>query len=261
MKIILLLAAFAFANDSYSQAQKLYSQGNFEAAAKSYGDACRNFEAKEKMICQFKEVKALVGSNKIALAQEAESKMLSLISHFEPSDSLFAELSAEDAKLQTMLNQPARAIRSWNMAQESANPAFFPELFVLCLDIASAFPDNGLAVENCNKVKPADTTLISLQRKKIVPLQEITQPAQHVQPAQSTQPAHAKWYIQLGAFGSKENAERLVAEFKKKGVELHISELTERKLFVVRSGFFATHNDAKIYAEQKIAPAEYKIFQ
>jgi len=244
MKIILLLASFAFANDLYSQAQKLYSQGNFEAAAKSYADVCPQLEAKEKKNCLFNEARALVESDRIDLARAAEPKLLLLISQTEPSDSLFAELSATDAKLQVMLNQPTRAVRSWNSAQTSANISYFPELFVLCQDIVSAFPNNGLTAENCNRVKPADTTLISLQRKKAVPLREGNVD---------------KWYIQLGAFGSRENAEKLVAEYKNKGVGLYITELTDRKLFAVRAGFFATQNDAKAYAEQKIAPAQYQI--
>ena len=260
MRIIFLLASFAFANDLYSQAQKLYSQGNFEAAAKSYAEVCPQLEAKERKICLFNEVKALTESNKIDLVRSAEPKLLALISQTEPADSLFAELSTEDAKLQVMLNQPVRAVRSWNAAQTSANIAYFPELFVLCQDIVSSFPNNGLTAENCNRVKPADTTLISLQRKKVVPLVAAATAATTTSQAQQATP-QARWYIQLGAFGSRENAERLVAQFKARGVELYITELTDRKLFAVRTGFFATQNDARIYAEQKIAPAEYKIFQ
>ncbi|MCL2259835.1 MAG: SPOR domain-containing protein [Fibromonadales bacterium] len=253
MRFILLLAVVAFANDMYSQAQKLYSQGNFEAAAKSYAEACPKFEEKERKICLFNEVKALMESNRLDAVRTAEPKLLLLISQTEPADSLFAELSATDAKVQVMLNQPVRAVRSWNAAQSSANTAYFPELFVLCGDIVAAYPNNGLTVENCNRVKPADTTMISLQRKKVVALREGS-----VAPVAQSAPA-GKWYIQLGAFGSKENADRMVAEYKGRGVELYIVELTDRKLFAVRTGFFSTQHDARIYAEQKIAPAQYQV--
>jgi len=276
MRLVLLLAAFAFANDLYSQAQKLYSQGNFEAAAKSYAEACPKLEEKEKKICLFNEAKSLMESNKIDLVRSAEPKLLLLISQTEPADSLFSELSATDAKLQVMLNQPVRAVRSWNAAQSSANPAYFSELFVLCRDIVAAYPNNGLSAESCNKIKPADTTMISLQRKKVTALPAATTQTppptttttaavatatQTPPPTTQTPPpsSQAKWYIQLGAFGSKDNAERMVAEYKGKGVELYIIELPERKLFAVRTGFFTTQNDAKIYAEQKIAPAQYQI--
>jgi len=132
LSIICLLSFAAYAADSlYSLAQKLYSQKNFEAATKIYANVCPQLAAKEKKICQFNEVKALVESNKIDLANTAEPKLLLLISQTEPDDSLFSELSAEDAKLQTMLNQPIRAVRSWNAAQASASPDYFPELFVL----------------------------------------------------------------------------------------------------------------------------------
>jgi len=258
--IIYLLSFAAYAADSlYSQAQKLYSQKKFEEAAKSYANICPQLAGKEKKICQFNEVKALVESNEINLANAAEPKLLLLISQTEPDDSLFAELSAEDAKLQTMLNQPVRAVRSWNTAQSSASPDYFPGLFVLCQDIVSAFPENGLTSENCNKIKPTDTTLISLPRKKITPLSN-SQPST---PNSQLSTPSLKWYVQLGAFGSKENAERLVASFKDKGVQLYIAELPNRKLFAVRTGFFANAEEAKAFAEQKIAPThkDYKIFQ
>jgi len=261
--IIFIFAALAFAasvTDSlYSQAQKLYSQGNFEAAAKNYADVCPQFAEKEKKICQFNEARALIESQNIDLLRTAEPKLLLLISQTEPNDSLFTELSAEDTKLQIMLNQPVRAVRSWNAAQASASTDFFPELFVLCQDIVSAFPSSGLSAERCNKVKPADTSLVSLPRKKVVPLNA----SNIATPPPPPPPKEGKWYVQLGAFGSRENADRLVADFKGRGVELYIVELTERKLFAVRTGFFANAEDAKIFAEQKIEPAhkDYKIFQ
>jgi len=271
--IIFFSAVFAFAasvTDSLnSQAQKLYSQGNFEAAAKNYADICPQIVENEKKICQFNEVRALIESQKIDLLRVAEPKLLLLISQTEPNDSLFAELSAEDSKLQIMLNQPVRAVRSWNAAQASANMDFFPKLFVLCQDIVSAFPSNGLNAEHCSRVKPADTSLISLPRKKVVPLNIPNTPAATpATPPPPPPPApvkEGKWYVQLGAFGLRENAERLVADFKSRGVELYIVELelTERKLFAVRTGFFVNAEDAKLFAEQKIEPThkDYKIFQ
>jgi len=247
--------AASTADSLYSLAQKLYSQGNFEAAAKNYANACPQLGAKEKKTCLFNEVKALAESDKTDLIRAAEQKLFLLISQTEPDDSLFAELNAEDSKLQIMLNKPAQAIRSWNAAQASANTDHFSELFVICQDIISAFPENGLTTENCNKVKPADTSLISLPRKKITPLKDGNAKEGNIK--------DGKWYVQLGAFGNKENAEKLVADFKNRGVQLYIAELTDRKLFAVRTGNFATQSEAKNFAEQKIAPTykDYKIFQ
>ena len=256
---LLIFSAASAADSLYSQAQKLYSQGNFEAAAKNYANACPQFRAKEKKICLFNEVKALVESNKIDPARVAEQKLSSLISQTEPDDSLFSELNAEDSRLQVMLNKPVQAIRSWNAAQASASADYFPELFVICRDIVSAFPGNGLTAENCDKVKPADTSLISLPRKKIVPLSTSRQAS----PATPSKEENVKqWYVQLGAFGNKGNAEKLVADFKNRGVQLYITELPDRKLFAVRTSFFASTEEAKNFAEQKIEPThkDYKIF-
>jgi hypothetical protein len=257
LSIICLLTygIFATPDSLYSQAQKLYSQRNFEAAAKAYASICPQFEANEKKICQFNEVRALLESNKIDLVHTAEQKLFSLISQTEPNDTLFTEMNAEDSKLQIMLNQPVQAIRSWNAAQASASTDYFSELFVICQDIISAFPKNELTSENCDKIKPADTVLISLSRKKITPV--------NISIAPIKEEKSSKWYVQLGAFGNKENAEKLVTDFKNKGVQLYVTELTDRKFFVVRTGLFESADAAKIFAEQKIAPThkDYKIFQ
>jgi hypothetical protein len=250
-------AGASTADSLYSLAQKLYSQGAFAEAAKAYGNLCPQLEAHEKGACQFKEIRALAESKKTEAVQAAQEKLLQLLSGTEPGDSLFAELSAEAAKLQIMLKQPAMAVRSWNAAHASASSDYFPELFVLCGDIVSAFPDAGLTSETCNTVKPRDTSLVSLKRNKIVPLGQAPT-------ANSKAQAQAnKWYVQLGAFGAKENAERLVATFKQKGVQLYIVELPDKKFFAVRTGNFANQEEAKTYAEQKIKPSHesYKVFQ
>ncbi|MDR2594945.1 MAG: SPOR domain-containing protein [Fibromonadaceae bacterium] len=264
--------AFAASADSlYSQAQKLYGQGHFESAARTYAGLCSMLEAKDKKTCHLNEARSLIEANKINLAREAEPKLLWLISETEPNDTLFSELSALDAKLQIMLNQPVRAVRSWKAAQASASVDFFPQIYVICRDIVSAYPGNGLTIENCDKTKPADTSLLALPRKKITPLPNASQPTTvHYQstptpaPVPASTPSGAKkWYVQLGAFGAKENADKLVADFKNKGVQLYIVELTDRKLFTVRAGEFSTRDDAENFAVQKIAPThkEYKILQ
>jgi hypothetical protein len=244
------------ADSLYSLAQKLYSQRVFTEASAIYGSLCPQLEEREKSSCLFKEIKSLAGIKTTAAAQAAQEKLLQLLSQTEPGDSLFSELNAEAAKLQIMLKQPAMAARSWNAAHASANSDYFPELFVLCTDIVSAFPSAGLTGETCNLVKPRDTSLVNLPRNKIVPLgQAAKAPPSKAPPSQ----AASKWCVQLGAFGARENAEKLVATFKQKGVQLYITELPERKLFAVRTGNFANAEDAKTYAEQKIKPAEYKV--
>jgi len=263
LSIICLLAACAFAapDSLYIQAQKLYSMGNFEAAAKAYASSCQQLEAKDKKICQFSETRAMVESNKIDLVRAAEEKLFALISQTEPNDTLFTEMNLGDSKLQIMLNQPVQAIRSWNTAQASASSDYFPELFVVCRDIVSAFPKNEFTSENCDKIKPADTTLLSLSRKKITPLSISIAPIKEA--IATKEEKSSKWFVQLGAYGNKENAEKLVADFKNRGVQLYVTELTDRKLFVVRTGLFESADAAKIYAEQKIAPThkDYKVFQ
>jgi hypothetical protein len=252
-------AGASTADSLYSLAQKLYSKGEFAEAARVYGSACPQLDIKEVPTCLFKEVRALAESKKIDAVKAAEEKLMQLLSKAEPSDSLFTELNAEAAKLQIMLKQSAGAVRSWNAAQASASSDYFPELFVLCKDIVSAFPNAGLTSEHCNKAKPADSNFVSLQRKAIVPLGKSPPAAASNASSQPSQ----KWYVQLGAFSSKENAEKLVADFKQKGVPLLIVEIPDKKLFAVRSKTFANAEEANVFAEQKIKPAyeNYKVFQ
>ena len=117
-------------------------------------------------------------------------------------------------------------------------------------------------------MKPADTSLVSLPRNKIAPLAASQAPATTPQAqaqtqtqASSSQPS--KWFIQLGAFGSKENAEKLVADFKPRDVLLYVVEVPSagRTLYAVRTGTFQNKQDAETYAEQKIAPhhKDYKV--
>jgi cell division septation protein DedD len=256
------IAGASVADSLYSLAQKLYSQGAFAEAAKAYGNVCPQLEAKEKRICMFKEIKALAENKKTDAAQAAEAKVLQLLSQTEPSDSLFAEINAEAARLQVMLKQAAMAVRSWNAAQASANSGFFPELFVLCQDIVSAFPESGLTTQSCDKVKPSDASLTQLPRNKNAPLSQASNTANHQSLASN--PQSLKWYVQLGAFSSRENAEKLVADFKQRGVQLHIAEvITDKKLFAVRTGTFGSTEEAKKFAEQKIEPShkDYRVLQ
>jgi len=98
-------------------------------------------------------------------------------------------------------------------------------------------------------------------QKKTVPLSGVSQPAiVHYAPAPS---GAKKWYIQLGAFSIREYADKLVSDFKNKGVQLYIVELADRKLFTVRTGDFISREDAENYAQQKITPThrDYKILQ
>ena len=243
MLLCFITSLNVYANDSlHSEAQKLYSKGNFEAAAKMYANSCAS---KTNKACQFNEIKALSETGKLDLVAEAEKKILALIGKTEPNDSLYLPLMAQDSKLQIMLNQKELAVRSWNLAQESASSDYFSELYAICSDINSAF-NAGLV---CDKVKPADTSLVSLQRKKVVPLQA-------GKPEQVAN-QQGKFYIQLGAFGVKANAEKLLNEYKSKGAELYITEIPDRNLFAVR-GNFVSKGDAEAFAK-KMSLEKYTI--
>jgi len=97
-------------------------------------------------------------------------------------------------------------------------------------------------------------------------------PAPAVQPEKKTEPAPATkadepkeyWYLQLGAFGVKANAELLVKNLKKQGIAGTIEERVgeTKTLYLVQTGKFETKEKAIDFGAKKLAPlnVEFRAF-
>jgi cell division protein FtsN len=72
----------------------------------------------------------------------------------------------------------------------------------------------------------------------------------------TTTPAQEYWTLQLGAFGTKSNADLLVANLKKQKISCTIIEQPrgEKFLYLVQTGRFETKDQAVDFAANKLAP-------
>ncbi|MBR5413299.1 MAG: SPOR domain-containing protein, partial [Fibrobacter sp.] len=69
-------------------------------------------------------------------------------------------------------------------------------------------------------------------------------------------PTAEYWTLQLGAFGTKTNADLLVTNLKKQKISCTIAEQPrgERILYLVQTGHFETKDQAVDFAANKLAP-------
>ena len=93
------------------------------------------------------------------------------------------------------------------------------------------------------------------------------EPAPEVKPAPAVQPetkvpdkvekaASESWILQLGAFGVKSNADILVSNLKKRGIQATIEERAgeTKTLYLVQTGPFESKEKAVDFGAKKLAP-------
>jgi hypothetical protein len=102
-----------------------------------------------------------------------------------------------------------------------------------------------------------DKTAASIQKDKGKAIDEIIDTNSKQNVKQSPSPAMFKYrFAQLGAFGSKESAKRLVQKVKKSSKQKDVKIMLEKKLvkkqvlFVVQAGPFKTNEDAKKFCQK-----------
>jgi cell division septation protein DedD len=89
----------------------------------------------------------------------------------------------------------------------------------------------------------------------IVPTATAT-PTANVPAVTKAEPAQEYWTLQLGAFGTKSNADLLVSNLKKQKITCTIIEQprAERTLYLVQTGRFETKEQAVDFAANKLVP-------
>ena len=102
--------------------------------------------------------------------------------------------------------------------------------------------------------KPAQPAPVVEQPKPAV--QTVTPAPTPVPAPAATAPAQEYWTLQLGAFGTKSNADLLVSNLKKHKIACTVLEQPrgERTLYLVQTGKFETKDQAVDYAASKLAP-------
>ena len=141
-------------------------------------------------------------------------------------------LSAMQAKLQQTTVQPAPTATDTTKAKESQQAV----------------------ADSAKTAKPAPAVEQAKEQPKAVPAPAATAAPATVAPAAA--PTAEYWTLQLGAFGTKANADLLVTNLKKQKITCTIIEQPrgERILYLVQTGKFETKDQAVDFAASKLAP-------
>lgn len=145
-------------------------------------------------------------------------------------------LSAMQSKLQQTTVQPAPTATDTTKAKESQQAV----------------------ADSVKTAKPAPAVEQAKEQPKAVPAPApvATATAAPATTAPAAAPTSEYWTLQLGAFGTKANADLLVTNLKKQKITCTIIEQPrgERILYLVQTGKFETKDQAVDFAASKLAP-------
>ena len=102
---------------------------------------------------------------------------------------------------------------------------------------------------------PAKTAEAPKSAPAAIPTATAT-PTANIPAVTKSEPSQEYWTLQLGAFGTKSNADLLVSNLKKQKITCTIVEQprAERTLYLVQTGRFETKDHAVDFAANKLAP-------
>ena len=260
--VTIILSAF-FSTNSFAQtkadAQKAYVAGKWKEAAAAYEVACPKEPDSLKAECYLWNVLALSQTGNAQSFKIAGKRLDSLIQTTNPQKSIYADLLMTSAQFRLYMGKYDLAAEDLVRAIETSHPNQAPVLQKVCSAVQAKTKKENLN-EACAKLSQTDSIVT-----------EKAQPPAAVQPVQEVKPAPAKpesssaavsanqggnWYLQLGAFGVKANAEFLVNNLKKRGITCSIEERVgeTKTLYLVQSGNFETKEKAIDFGAEKLTP-------
>lgn len=281
--LLSVFAASAFAQ-TMADAQKAYVAGNWKEAAAAYEKACPN-EPKEKQAeCYLWNVLALSQTGDVQAFKTAGKRLDSLIQNVSPQNAIYADLMMTSAQFRLYLGKYEKAAEDLIHAIETSQPHQAVVLQKVCSAVKAKIHSEALN-ERCDLLSKPDS-LSAMQAKlqqpkeqsaptatdstKAAPKQAVADSVKTAKPAPAveqvkeqpkTAPAVAPaateyWTLQLGAFGTKANADLLVTNLKKQKITCTIIEQPrgERILYLVQTGKFETKDQAVDFAASKLAP-------
>ena len=270
----------AFAANAFAQtmadAQKAYVAGNWKEAAAAYEAACPKEPKEKQPECFLWDVLALSQTGNAQSFKTAGKRLDSLIQTTSPQNKVYTDLMMTKAQFQMYLGKFDGASESLIHAIETSQPNQKAVLQKVCTALQAKTKKENL-VEACKRL---DSTSVATQEKAQPPAAvqpaapekpKAAEPAKveppaSPEPVKSAEPAKntESWYLQLGAFGVKANADLLVSNLKKRGISCTIEERKgeTKTLFVVLSGNFETKEKAIDFGAQKLAPlnVEFRAF-
>ena len=276
-----------------ADAQKAYVAGNWKEAAAAYEAACPKEPDSLRTECYLWNVLALSQMGSAQSFKIAGNRLDSLIKTTNPQRAIYAELMMTSAQFRLYLGKYDKAAEDLIQAIETSHPHQALVLQKVCNAVKAKAKSEDLN-DRCNLLKNPDSlkALQTASKAKATPVAQpaapVTQPAapepapapaqpapvveqpkpevQTAAPVPAPAPAAATtaptasaaeyWTLQLGAFGTKSNADLLVSNLKKQKITCTIIEQPrgERTLYLVQTGKFETKDQAVDFAASKLAP-------
>lgn len=269
-----------------ADAQKAYVAGNWKEAAAAYEAACPKEPKDKQDECYLWNVLALSQTGSAQSFKTAGKRLDSLIQATNPQKPIYADLMMTSAQFRMYLGKYDKAAEDLIVAIETSHPHQTVVLQKVCQAVKSKVKNETLT-ERCNQLNHPDSlAALQAKAKEAKPEEKKTENTEEpkaepkpknvatVQPApqpavvDSTPKAPAKaepkpeapsepyWTLQLGAFGTKTNADLLVSNLKKQKIYCNIIEQPrgERVLYLVQTGKFDSREQAVDFAANKLAP-------
>ena len=286
-----LLSVFAASASAQTMAdaQKAYVAGNWKEAAAAYEAACPKEPDSVRAECYLWNVLALSQTGSAQSFKVAGKRLDSLIQTTSPQRAIYADLMMTSAQFRLYLGKHEKAAEDLIQAIETSHPHQAVVLQKVCQAVKAKVKSDDLN-DRCNLLNNPDS-LKALQTAKAdsatansapttTPVPSAVAPAEPtvtqtaastpaesapkkdsvttkvVQPAPAVAPTQEYWTLQLGAFGTKSNADLLVTNLKKQKITCTIVEQprAERTLYLVQTGRFDSKEQAVDYAASKLAP-------
>ena len=280
-----VFAASAFAQ-TMADAQKAYVAGNWKEAAAAYEAACPKEPDSLRAECYLWNVLALSQTGNAQSFKVAGKRLDSLIQTTNPQRAIYADLMMTSAQFRLYLGKYDKAAEDLIQAIETSHPHQSVVLQKVCQAVKAKVKSEDLN-DRCNLLSNPDS-LKALQAAKTAPAAQpakvaapapqpaapepapaVEQPKEQPKAAPAPAPAPVAtapaapatttaeyWTLQLGAFGTKSNADLLVSNLKKQKISCTIIEQTrgEKTLYLVQTGKFETKDQAVDFAASKLAP-------
>lgn len=276
--ILAFFAASAFAQ-TMADAQKAYVAGNWKEAAAAYEAACPKEPDSTRAECYLWNILALSQTGNAQSFKTAGKRLDSLIQTTNPQKAIYADLMMTSAQFKLYLGKNEKAAEDLIQAIETSHPHQTVVLQKVCQAVKAKVKSEDLN-DRCNLLSKPDS-LKAIQAAKAAPVPEpapaVEQPKEQPKATPAPAPAPAVtttataapattapaaaptaeyWTLQLGAFGTKTNADLLVTNLKKQKITCTVIEQPrgERTLYLVQTGRFETKDQAVDFAANKLAP-------
>lgn len=262
--ILATILATSVLAQTMADAQKAYVAGNWKEAAAAYEAACPKEPDSLRAECYLWNVLALSQMGNAQSFKIAGNRLDSLIKTTNPQRAIYADLMMTSAQFRLYLGKYDKAAEDLIQAIETSHPHQAIVLQKVCKAVKAKVKSEDLN-ERCNLLNNPDS-LKAIQAASQVkaapePKPVVAEPAPAVeqpkeQPKATQAPAAEYWTLQLGAFGTKSNADLLVSNLKKQKISCTIIEQPrgEKFLYLVQTGRFETKDQAVDFAANKLAP-------